>query len=505
MKPFDFLVIGSGIAGLNAALGLAKLGTVALITKKDILESNTNKAQGGIAAVLSQHDSFDSHIADTLRVGDGLCDKTAVEFLVTHAPEKIQKLIDLGVAFTTRNGVIELSREAGHSTNRIVHAKDATGAEVERAMVAQAKNNLHITLFEHHFAVDIILEKGKAGGALVIDTKNNEILSFLSKAVVLATGGAGQLYQYTTNPKIATGDGMAMAYRAGAILEDLEFVQFHPTAFAGKNGLFLISETVRGEGGILIGADKKPFMHNYHPSKDLAPRDIVSRAVFAEQKKGQVVLDITHKSADFIMQRFPMIYATLKGEGIDMTKQPIPITPSAHYFCGGIKTDLHGRTNIPCLYACGECTCTGVHGANRLASNSLLESVVFSDAVVEDCKAYSSQSVQKNPLHALTLTSSKSDGLLSSFQQIIWKNVGIVRTEYELQQALIYFKEVEENINLLFKEGINESLMELKNMVTLGTLLAQAALTREESRGCHFRSDFPEKKEAWERHIKQKK
>ena len=391
----DFLVIGSGIAGLTFALKAAGHGSVVVLTKKQRAESNTNYAQGGIASVVSKEDSFDLHIQDTLEAGAGLCHRDAVELIVREAPIRLKELMDWGVRFSTKaNGSLDLGREGGHSKNRIVHAGDLTGREIEQALLDAVKIHPNIQVFENHMAIDLITEhqlgpelekRAKilhTWGAFALDVEKNQVDKFLSRIVLLATGGTGHVYLHTTNPAIATGDGVAMAYRARAWIGNLEFMQFHPTAlhYPGAN-YFLISEAVRGFGGILRNKKGEAFMEKYHRLKDLAPRDVVARAIDAELKKSgepHVFLDITHKPASKIKERFPNIFDYCLSLGLDITRQWIPVVPAAHYMCGGVVTDLKARTSISGLYASGEVACTGVHGANRLASNSLLEGLVFS-------------------------------------------------------------------------------------------------------------------------------
>ena len=393
----DFLVIGSGIAGLSFALEAAKTGTVTIITKKERSETSTNYAQGGIASVFSLEDSFELHINDTLQSGDGLCHEDIVRMVVKDGPERIRELISLGVQFSHKpdgNDDLDLGREGGHSKRRIVHTKDRTGNAVEEALLKRVEENQNITIYEDHMAIDLITQtklikkglvtaetKETCWGAYVLDVKKNKVVTFLAKVTVLSTGGVGKIYLYTSNPDIASGDGIAMGYRAGVKVANMEFVQFHPTCLyhpLAKN--FLISEAVRGEGGILIDSKGNRFMEKYHPLKDLAFRDIVARSIDMELKKSGdecVYLDISHKGEAFVTERFPHIYSTCLKFGIDITKEPIPVVPAAHYMCGGLLTDKNGMTNINNLYAIGETACTGIHGANRLASNSLLEALVF--------------------------------------------------------------------------------------------------------------------------------
>ncbi|MFK7847638.1 MAG: L-aspartate oxidase, partial [Rhodothermales bacterium] len=400
---YDFLVIGSGIAGLSYALKVAEEGTVAIVTKKERAESNTNYAQGGIAAVMDEADSTEKHIQDTLISGAGLCDPEAVRIVVTEGPRRVQELIDLGAQFTKENGKLHLGREGGHSENRIVHAADTTGREIERALLTNVAEHPNIRIFEHHFALELLTDHHNGRhvtrlspdvtcyGAYVLNELDGKVITLLAKVTLLATGGSGHVYLHTTNPSIATGDGAAMAYRAKARIANMEFVQFHPTSlFHPDANSFLISEAVRGEGGILLNQDGERFMPEYDERKELAPRDIVARAIDDQLKqRGEdyVLLDISHADESLIHHHFPNIYNTCKRFGIDITKDPIPVVPAAHYQCGGVQTDTMGRTSIRGLFACGEVSCTGLHGANRLASNSLLEALVFSHRAQQEAKA----------------------------------------------------------------------------------------------------------------------
>ena len=521
---FDFLVIGSGIAGLSFALKVADVGSVAIVTKKDKLETSTNYAQGGIASVLGPDDSFQLHIQDTLNAGDGLCHQDVVEKVVLSGPERIRELMALGVNFNTDprgNAQYDLGREGGHSRNRIVHAQDMTGRAVERALVAAAEAHPNIHIFENHLALDLIVEHHaiRAGsvdvrnrdvcwGAYVLDNSSQNILMFLAHAVLLCTGGAGKVYLYTSNPDVATGDGPAMAYRAGASLADLEFVQFHPTCLYhphAKN--FLISEAVRGEGGRLIDKRGRAFMEHYHPLKDLAFRDIVARAIDTEMKQSGddcVYLDITHRKSDFLMTRFPNIYQRCMQLGIDITRDPIPVVPAAHYMCGGILTDAHGRTTIENLYAIGECACTGLHGANRLASNSLLEAMVFAHEAAAQCATqvadWRSRAIPDIPrcyprngglvnLHSEMVLIAHNWDII---RRLMWNYVGIVRTDKRLALARTHMAQ----IRLEIKEHlpnipISNDLVELQNLALIAELILRSAIERKESRGLHYNLDHP--------------
>ncbi len=538
----DFLIIGSGIAGLNFALLAAKHGRVVLVTKKEIMESNTNQAQGGIAAVMAAHDSFESHVADTLRTGCGLCDERAVRVLARSAPGEIKRLIAFGVGFNREHGRLSLSREGGHSERRIVFAGDATGREIERALVYNVRRSRRlsrssgtavrrtkaITVLENHFATDLEVRDGVCVGAHVLDVLGGRMLAISAKVVALATGGSGQLYTITSNPEIATGDGPAMAWRAGVVLADMEFVQFHPTTFNRRGAPnMLISETVRGEGAVLKDARARPFMKRYHEMADLAPRDVVSRAVIAQMAKGPVFLDISFKDAPFIKRRFPTIYQRCLEYGVDMTTAMIPVAPAAHYMCGGIRTDPYGRTSLAGLLAIGECACTGIHGANRLASNSLSESLVFGTRAIGRAIKYAERiepprlrrarvrlvepprselvepprgELVEPPRGELVEPSPALLRRIRKLQRLMWKRVGIVRTEAGLDEAIAELDHMARYVEKRFSDGINVPLLEMRNMVTVGLLIARAARWRAESRGTHFMAEHPEEDPAFHKH-----
>ena len=524
MKQFDFLVLGSGLAGLFFALKVAPPGRVAIVTKKSSAESNTNYAQGGIASVTSKEDSNEIHVRDTLRAGAGLCREEVVRAILADGPARIAELIEIGMKFSEREGSegreLDLGREGGHSKRRILHAKDATGREIERALLAAAAARPNIEIFENHIAIDLITAQkagGAAGetgaanrclGAYVLDRNRNTIETFAARTVLLATGGCGKVYLYTTNPDIATGDGVAMAYRAGAAVANMEFVQFHPTClFHPKAKSFLISEAVRGEGGILKNIAGVPFMDKYHPLKSLAPRDIVARAIDNEMKKsGQdhVLLDITRKPAAFLIERFPNIHSTCLQYGIDITREPIPVVPAAHYQCGGVVTTVDGQTEIPGLYAVGEAACTGLHGANRLASNSLLEALVCAHRAAERVRAHPDPAGEWalppwQPGHAqnvdeMVVISHNWDEI----RRMMWDYVGIVRTNKRLQRARSRIANLQEEIQQYYWDFIVTSdLLELRNIATVAELIITSALGRPESRGLHYNLDYPNPDPAW--------
>ena len=511
----DFLVLGSGIAGLFYALKVAELGSVAIVTKKQKAESNTNYAQGGIASVLSSTDTFESHIADTMSAGAHLCHRDAVEVLVKEGPDRVKELITIGVDFTRKGSQLDLGKEGGHSQHRIAHAADLTGKEVERALLAKVSDHPNIKVYENHISIDLITEhhlfehakkqhsETHCWGAYVLDVDNNVVKTFLAPVTMLSTGGAGHVYLHTTNPSIATGDGIAMAYRAGTPIGNMEFIQFHPTALYNSGSPhFLITEAVRGFGGILRTTSGEDFLLRYDKRGSLATRDIVARAIDSELKKSgaeHVYLDVTHLNAEEVKNHFPNIYKRCLEYKIDITKELIPVVPAAHYLCGGVVTDLNGRTSISGLYACGEVSMTGVHGANRLASNSLLEAIVYSHRAAEDVK------LRQLPKEAISGIPPWDDsGTINSeewvliahdrrdIQQLMWDYVGIVRSTPRLERA-------QRRIQLILKEvtefyrrtKVTEALIELRNLACVADIIIRSALMRHESRGLHFTTDYP--------------
>jgi len=522
MNQFDFLVLGSGIAGLSFALKVAPHGRVAVITKKNSAESNTNYAQGGIAAVTSKEDSVEMHVRDTLEAGAGLCREAVVRTIVQEGPARIAELIVLGMKFTERevpgpNGVREfdLGKEGGHSKRRILHARDMTGREVERALLAAAAAQPSIRFFENHLAIDLITRQKVGGtgpnrclGVYVLDKASGQVETFAAPVIVLATGGCGKVYLYTTNPDIATGDGMAMAYRAGAAVANMEFVQFHPTClYHPKAKSFLVSEAVRGEGAVLKSMAGVEFMDAVHPRKSLAPRDIVARAMDYEMKKSgadYMLLDITHKPARFIIDRFPNIYQTCLQYGIDITKEPIPVVPAAHYQCGGVRTTVDGETDIPGLYAIGEAACTGLHGANRLASNSLLEAVVCAHRAAQRAVASDVPPVEQTIPDWQSGRAQNPDEMVvvshnwDEIRRCMWDYVGIVRTNKRLQRARTRIANLQQEIQAYYWDFIVTSdLLELRNIALVAELIVTSALQRPESRGLNYNLDYAQPDPAW--------
>lgn len=514
----DFLVIGSGAAGLSFALKAAETGHVTIVTKGEMVECNTNYAQGGICSVTYEPDTFEKHIHDTMVCGAGICDEAAVDMVVRRAPELIADLIAWGTRFDkTPDGRFELNREGGHSEHRILHHKDLTGAEIERALIESVRQHPNITVLEHHFAIDLLTQhhlgefvtrhtRGLACfGAYVLDMDSGRIETMLSRFTVVATGGCGNIYGTTTNPIVATGDGIAMCHRAKAMISNMEFIQFHPTSLynPGERPSFLITEAMRGFGAILRLSNGKEFMDRYHPMGSLAPRDVVARAIDREMKRSGeefVYLDVTHKNADSIRSHFPNIYEKCLSLGIDITKDYIPVTPAAHYCCGGVKVDLNGQTSIKRLYALGECSCTGLHGANRLASNSLIEAVVYADQAAKHAiERFERTEIQEGiPDWNFEGTSNTEEMLLiiqskREMQQIMSNYVGIVRSNLYLKRAMrrleILWHETEELYN---KTTPNRELCELRNMIAVAYLVIKQGRDRKESVGCHYNVDYPQ-------------
>src|SRR3954467_8826355 len=518
MKEYDFVVIGSGIAGLTFALKAAKHGSVAVITKRKGVDSNTAWAQGGIACVTSDEDSIELHVADTLEAGAGLCDEKAVRTIVMEGPQRVRQLVELGLHFDDReiggHREPDLGREGGHSKRRVLHVQDVTGLEIVRMLLRQLGEAPQVELLENHMAVDLITA-GKLGfatedrclGVYVLDENTGEVETIRTDRLVLATGGCGKVYLYTTNPDIATGDGVAMAWRAGATIANMEFIQFHPTClFHAEAKSFLISEAVRGEGGVLRNERGEDFMERYHPKKSLAPRDIVARAIDSEIKRSGakcVYLDITHQPPEFLRERFPHIYETCLRFGTDMTKQPIPVVPAAHYQCGGIKTDVNGATTLPGLYAIGEVGCTGLHGANRLASNSLLEGLVIAHRA---CERLLRDQPSSHPARQIQLPEWQPgdvqdvDELVviyhnwGEIRRLMWDYVGIVRTDKRLQRASARLRNLQHEIREFYWNfQVSVDLLELRNLATVAALIVDSALLRKESRGLHFTLDYPQR------------
>jgi len=530
----DLLVIGSGVAGLFFALKSQELGRILVVSKRELWESASYYAQGGVASVVSDQDSFDAHIQDTLTAGAGLCKPGIVEMVVKGGPERIQELIKLGVRFSLRNqsqndpsskldqAEFDLAREGAHSHPRILHSEDATGKEMESVLLRNCQKATAIQFLEFHQAVDLITSQkigqsreardpNRVLGAYVLDLNSGAVKTISAKAVILATGGAGKVYLYTSNPDLATGDGIAMAYRAGAKIANMEFFQFHPTClFHPEAKSFLISEALRGEGAVLRTISGERFMPRYHPMAELAPRDIVTRAIDQEMKtKGvdYVLLDLTHEPAHFIKERFPNIYKTLKHYGFDLTKDQIPVVPAAHYICGGILTDEFGATNISGLYAIGENACTGLHGANRLASNSLLEALVFADRASKQSAKYLAEARPeiRIPLWQIGKASKLVEPLVIKhnwleIRRTTWNYVGIVRSDKWLGQAQKRLDLIQEEIKQYYWDYlITGDLLELRNIATIADLITKSAFLRKESRGVHYNLDHPETKKEWEK------
>ena len=503
-ESYDYIVLGSGVAGLRAAAGLSEHGSVAVITKSTLGEGSSEYAQGGVAVVLSDDDTIYLHYQDTLAAGDGLCDETAVMTLVEEGPKYIKELITWGAQFDMHDGHLSFTREAAHSVNRIIHAKgDATGHEIVRALKEYVKTKSNVKRIENTFAIDLIVKNNRVYGIKCIDEITGKFKNYYTKAVIIATGGGGRIYKRTTNPSVSTGDGIAMAFRAGAVIKDMEFFQFHPTAFH-KEGYpaFLLSESMRGEGAVLRNKNGARFCSNYHKAGELAPRDVVARAIFFEMIKTEfpnVYMDLTHMDSDFVKNRFPKIYSTLLQYGYDITEDLIPVSPAAHYQMGGIETDLWGRTSVKGLYACGEAACTGVHGANRLASNSLLEGVVFgaraAQSSVEDCFNNKIEEVMIDD-NEQNISYDKCDVTLPEIQNLLWQYVSVIRNQKGLKKSLDKLSDYQDIYELCSPR--DRKTGEIKNVITVGKLITLAALTRKGSKGSHFREDYPEKiKENW--------
>ncbi len=522
----DFLIIGSGVAGLRAAIELAPHGNVLVVTKDRTAESSTEYAQGGIAVALSDEDEVGIHFEDTLRAGDGLCREDAVKILVEEGPERILELISWGAEFDKEGTKLDFTMEAAHSRKRVLHAHgDSTGKELERALLSKVRSFPSVKKYPFAFTEALIVNDGKCCGANIL--AGGETIALFAKATILATGGSGQIFSKTTNPAVATGDGMAIAFRAGAILKDLEFIQFHPTVlFAPSAPQFLLSEAMRGEGAVLRNIYRETFMKDYHPDAELAPRDIVTRAILSQMvrtKSAHVYLDLTHLNADFIKNRFPRIYSTCLQYDIDITKELVPVSPAAHYIMGGVETDTDGATSIGGLYAAGEVACTGVHGANRLASNSLLEGLVFgaragkasaeyglrvtagmlqhSAAVLSKDEMSPDFPRARERLHAPNFNFDMEE-IRHSLRKIMWERAGIIRCEESLGEAR---KKLAEWSFILSREFDKRRELELKNMLELSMLITESASLRRGSVGAHYRSDFPQKGAGWEKHITCKK
>ncbi len=511
----DFLVLGSGVAGMWFALRAARAGKVTMLTKRTVDASNSSWAQGGIAAVWSADDSYEQHIQDTLVAGAGLCRRDAVEITVREAPARIRDLIDLGTRFTTQGAEYDLHREGGHSHRRILHAEDFTGQEMVRALLAACRADPNIEILENQCAIDLVthnwlarregqipVEEDVVTGVYSLDSVTGRVQAFSAPIVVLATGGAGKVYLYTTNPPVATGDGVAMAWRAGARIANMEFVQFHPTClFHPQERSFLVSEALRGEGGRLLLPDGTRFMSRYDDRLELAPRDIVARAIDAELKKTGApcaLLDMTHLQRGAIERQFPNIDARLRSLGIDMARDPIPVVPAAHYQCGGVQTNLHGESSIQNLFAVGEVACTGLHGANRLASNSLLEAMVFADRAATACIERVHELPPPPPVPDWDSGSARhSDEAVvitqtwEEIRRFMWNYVGIVRTHRRLERARRRLALVSDEINQYYWDfEVTPDLVELRNLVVVADLIVQCALRRRESRGLHYTLDF---------------
>lgn len=508
MQEFDVLIIGSGLAGQSAALRLADSCRVALVSKRTLEDSASGWAQGGIAAVLDSKDSIEAHIRDTLVAGAWLNDEKATRFVVENGRRAIEWLIDQGVPFTKDESGYHLTREGGHSARRVIHVADATGAAVQETLTEKVRNSPNITILEHHIAIDLITGnklgtgENRCFGAYVLNNRNGEVLTLGAPNTLIATGGAGKVYLYTTNPDTSTGDGIAMAYRAGCRVANMEFIQFHPTClYHPQAKSFLISEAVRGEGGLLKLPDGTRFMPEHDQRAELAPRDVVARAIDFEMKKRGldcVYLDISHKGGDFIRAHFPNIHARCLELGIDIARDPIPVVPAAHYTCGGIVCDLHGRTDVGGLYVAGEASCTGLHGANRLASNSLLECLVFSEAAVNDIQNRKIAALPTLPQWDESRVTDADEEVVIShnwdeLRRFMWDYVGIVRTTKRLKRASHRIRLLMREIDEFYANfRVSHDLIELRNLVVTADLIVRCAMRRRESRGLHFSPDYPQ-------------
>jgi L-aspartate oxidase len=503
----DFLIIGSGAAGLRAAIETAAHGRTLLVTKGKLGESSTMHAQGGIAVAINAGDKVIFHVEDTLNAGDGICDEAAVKVMVEEGIERVSELVSWGANFDRKNDELVFTMEAAHRMRRIIHAKgDATGEETEDVLIRKASELENIQFMDHKFAIDLLTLDGRCFGAILLDGKKSTLLAVIAKATILASGGLGQIYRYTTNPDVATGDGYAMAYRAGCEVTDMEFVQFHPTTLYVRGApRFLISEAVRGEGAILVNAQGERFMKSYHEQAELAPRDVVSRAVIAETARTNtecVFLDLKHMNSSLIKRRFPTISERCNSYGIDMSRELIPVQASTHFMMGGVKTNLRAETNVRGLYACGEVACTGVHGANRLASNSLLETFVFSvraaSAAAENVNIKLSPTKLKIKHRSKHRRSEQTNlaEIRKSIRSLMWEKVGIVRGAETLKEALAHLQKYTD------LQPSTRSGFELQNMIDLSRFIIDGALARRESRGAHYRSDYPNRDDIhWHRHI----
>jgi L-aspartate oxidase len=516
MQQFDVLIIGSGLAGLTVALKVAAEKKVCLVSKRKINDTSSSWAQGGIAAVLTSDDSIEAHIQDTLIAGAGLCDQEVTREVASHAKETVEWLIAQGVPFTREDddSGYHLTREGGHSHRRIIHAADATGHAVQKTLAEQVLSHPNITVLEDHIAVDLITSRkagispsdqqsnGEALGAYVLDNKSGKVMTIAAQHTVLATGGSGKVYLYTTNPDVSTGDGVAMAWRVGCRVANMEFIQFHPTClYHAEAKSFLITEAVRGEGGILKLPNGKRFMPDHDKRGELAPRDVVARAIDFEMKKRGidcVFLDISHKPADFIISHFPTIYRRCMELGIDITREPIPVVPAAHYMCGGVMTDHIGRTDVSGLYAIGETACTGLHGANRLASNSLLECMVFGQAAAKDILAQApKESITLPYWDESRVTDADEEVIIThtwnELRRFMWNYVGIVRTSKRLTRAMHRIQMLQDEVHEFYSNfRISNNLIELRNLLQVAELIVKSAMERHESRGLHYSKDYPE-------------